>query len=83
MKTKQTQFILIALLFTVANYAQTWDFNDRISLFIEAKTQKTIVFVNDSLFYKNGKRFQLKSTPFPGKLNEYLPIKPVRYSLPF
>ena len=74
MKTKQTQFILIALLFTVANYAQTWDFNDRISLFIEAKTQKTIVFVNDSLFYKNGKRFQLKSTPFPGKLNEYLPL---------
>ncbi len=71
MRTKHIQFILITLLFSFANYAQTWNYNDRVSLFIEAKTQKTIVFVNDSLFYKNGKRFQLKSTPFPGKLNEY------------
>lgn len=72
MRTKNLQFILIALLFSFANYAQTWDFNDRISLFIEAKSQKTIVFVNDSLFYKNGKRFKLKKTEFPGKIGEYL-----------
>jgi hypothetical protein len=74
MRTKQIQFLLIALLFSLSNYGQTWNFNDRISLFIEAKTEKTIVFINDSLFYKNGKRFQLKTTSFPGKLNEYLPI---------
>jgi hypothetical protein len=74
MRTKQIRFLLIALLFSLSNYGQTWNFNDRISLFIEAKTQKTIVFVNDSLFYKNGKRFQLKTTSFPGKLNEYLAL---------
>lgn len=74
MRTKQIQFLLIALLFSLSNYGQTWNYNDRISLFIEAKTQKTIVFVNDSLFYKNGKRFQLKTTSFPGKLNEYLAL---------
>ena len=72
MRTKQIQILLITLLFSLSNYAQTWNYNDRISLFIEAKTEKTIVFVNDSLFYKNGKRFQLKTTSFPGKLNEYL-----------
>lgn len=74
MRTKQIQFLLIALLFSLSNYGQNWNYNDRISLFIEAKTQKTIVFVNDSLFYKNGKRFQLKTTSFPGKLNEYLAL---------
>ena len=74
MRTKQIQFLLIALLFSLSNYGQTWNFNDRISLFIEAKTEKTIVFINDSLFYKNGKRFRLKTTSFPGKLNEYLAL---------
>ena len=74
MRTKQIQFLLIAFLFSLNNYGQTWNYNDRISLFIEAKTQKTIVFVNDSLFYKNGKRFQLKTAYFPGKLNEYLAL---------
>jgi hypothetical protein len=41
-------------------------------LFIEAKSQQPIIFANDSLFYKNGKRFQLKKTLFPGKLDEYI-----------
>lgn len=74
MRTKKIRFLLITLLVSLANYSQTWDFNDRISLFIEAKSQKTIVFVNDSLFYKNGKRFQLKRTEFPGKISEYLAL---------
>ncbi|MFM1754090.1 MAG: hypothetical protein RLZZ236_1029 [Bacteroidota bacterium] len=74
MKLKELPFLLLALLISTSSYTQTWNYNDRVSLFIEAKSQNTIVFVNDSLFYKNGKRFQLKSTPFPGKINDYLPI---------
>jgi hypothetical protein len=74
MKTKYIQFLFIALLLSLSAYSQTWNFNDRISLFNDAKSDKTIVFVNDSLFYKNGKRFQLKMTPFPGRLNEYLAL---------
>jgi hypothetical protein len=72
MKPKQIPFLVIAILFSFASYTQTWNFNDRVILFIEAKSQKSIVFVNDSLFYKNGKRFQLKTTEFPGKISEYL-----------
>jgi len=49
MRTKQIQFLLIALLFSHSNYGQTWNYNDRISLFIEAKTEKTIVFINDKM----------------------------------
>jgi hypothetical protein len=74
MKLKKIPFLIFVLLFSLNVFSQTWNYNDRISLFIEAKSQKTIVFVNDTLFYKNGKRFQLKTTSFPGKLNEYLPI---------
>jgi hypothetical protein len=74
MKLKELTFLLFVLLISTSSYTQTWNYNDRVSLFIEAKSQNTIVFVNDSLFYKNGKRFQLKSTPFPGKINDYLPI---------
>jgi hypothetical protein len=44
MRTKQIQFLLIAFLFSLNNYGQTWNYNDRISLFIEAKTQKIIAF---------------------------------------
>ena len=72
MKPKQILFLVVAALFSFASFSQTWNFNDRVLLFIEAKSQKPIVFVNDSLFYKNGKRFQLKTTEFPGKINEYL-----------
>jgi hypothetical protein len=74
MKLKKIPFLIFVLLFSLNVFSQTWNYNDRISLFIEAKSQKTIVFVNNTLFYKNGKRFQLKSTPFPGKINDYLPI---------
>ena len=74
MRTKDIQFLFITLLLSLSVYSQTWNYNDRILLFIEAKSKKTIVFINDSLFYKNGKRFQLKMTPFPGKLNEYLAL---------
>jgi hypothetical protein len=74
MKLKKIPLLIFTLLFSVSIFSQTWNYNDRISLFIEAKSQKTIVFINDSLFYKNGKRFQLNMTPFPGKLNEYLAL---------
>ncbi len=74
MKLKELPFLLFVLLISISTYSQTWNYNDRISLFIETKSKKTIVFINDSLFYKNGKRFQLKMTPFPGKLNEYLAL---------
>ena len=74
MKLKELPFLLFVLLISTSSYTQTWNYNDRVSLFIEAKSQKTIVFVNDSLFYKNGRRFQFKSTPFPGKLSEYIAL---------
>jgi hypothetical protein len=74
MKLKELPFLLLVLLISTSSYTQTWNYNDRVSLFIEAKSQKTIVFVNDSLFYKNGRRFQFKSTPFPGKLSEYIAL---------
>lgn len=74
MKTKLTFFLLIAILFSFTSYSQTWNFDDRITLFIEAKSQQPIVIINDSLFYKNGKRFQLKTTQFPGKISEYLAL---------
>jgi hypothetical protein len=74
MKLKKIPFLIFVLLFSLNVFSQTWNYNDRISLFIEAKSQKTIVFVNDTLFYKNGKRFQLKKSEFPGRLNEYLPL---------
>ena len=74
MKLKELPFLLFVLLISISTYSQTWNYNDRISLFIEAKSQKTIVFVNDSLFYKNGKRFQLNKSEFPGRLSEYLPF---------
>ena len=72
MRTKDIQFLFITLLLSLSAYSQTWDYNDRVSLFIEAKSQKTIVFVNDTLFFRNGKKIQLKMTPFPGKISEYL-----------
>jgi hypothetical protein len=74
MRAKDLQFLFIAILLSLNNYSQSWNYNDRISLFIEAKSQKIIIFVNDSLYYKNGKRFQLKKSQFPGYLNEYLAI---------
>jgi hypothetical protein len=74
MRTKDIQLLFITLLLSLSAYSQTWNFNDRISLFIEAKSQKPIVFVNDSLYYKNGKQFQLKKTQFPGRLSEYIAL---------
>jgi hypothetical protein len=74
MSIKEVPFLFITFLVSLTVNAQTWNYYDNISLFVEAKSQQPVLFVNDTLFYKNGKRFQLKKTEFPGKLNEYLAL---------
>ena len=40
MKLKELPFLLFVLLISISTFSQTWNYNDRISLFIETKSKK-------------------------------------------
>lgn len=66
-------FVLLISCFYI--HAQTIKRFDDLLLFNDAKTQKPVVIINDSLVYKNGKAIPFKHTNYPEKLSEYLPFE--------